>query len=296
MTSSTTAFAGHPALTVLTDLPLSFLRRDDATQAAIAFDRRELPGLQPVRQRVQSPAPARADGPPTHLTEDAGNANLLQSQPGRVEVRRFTNLERGTRQQTNAIVLHMTGGTAAGTLAAYARRDVGAHYLITKEGKIIQTASLEQETAHVGTPRPKGYVPTAAGGNRRVDGDLTPASRRVLDDMQAGSISFGEGVRRLARLEASKPYGNDRRDESTRGPINRDSIGIEFEARVGADGNYEALTPQQIAAGRVLVEYLQQRYGLEDADVYEHPDVSYKQYSEARGAAAQILAPVRPDR
>ncbi len=248
---------------------------------------------QPARLLAQSPPALRADGPPARVTEASGDANVLQEQRGRVEVRRFANLEHGARGETNAIVLHMTGGSAAGTLNAYGTRTVGAHFLITKEGKIIQTAALDQETFHVGTPRPKGYVPTPTGGNRRVDTNLTPQAQRILNDMQVGRLSFAEGVRRLARLEAAKDYGNDRSDEHTRGPMNRDSIGVEFEAQIGADGRYEALTPQQVEAGRVLVDYLQARYGLADADVYEHPDVSYKHYSEARGAAAQILAPAR---
>lgn len=213
--------------------------------------------------------------------------NELQAQAGQVVISRFSGLEHGSRTQTNAIVLHMTGGSAASTLANYANTSIGAHFLIKRDGTIVQTAGLDQIAYHVGNPRPKGFVPTPAGGNRRVDADLLPAAEAILDRMQAGTMSFGEGIRALAALERIKPYGEDRADETTRGPINSDSIGIEFEA-VPVNDVYPALTDAQRASGQALLDLLKTHYGLDAADVYEHPDVSYKNYTEARGAKEQI--------
>jgi hypothetical protein len=235
----------------------------------------------PVSPRT---APA-GSGAVTHvpaLSLDPKNPNQLAVAPG-VRVSVFSNLEHGTRSSTHAIVLHMTGGSAAGTLNGYRSARFGAHFLVGKDGSIVQTAGLNQKTLHVGLVRPKGYQPTASR-NQRIDSDLTPASRAVLDKMNAKQIGFKPGLEELARLERAKPYGSDRHDETTRLPINADSLGIEFEAHVGADGDYEALTDAQKVAGLALVEWLQGQYALSDADVYEHPDVSYKQYTEARGA------------
>jgi hypothetical protein len=220
---------------------------------------------------------------------DPDNPNRLQTQPGVVSIDIYLNLERGERGQTNAIVLHMTGGNEASTLGTYANPATtnGAHFLITRDGRIIQTAGLDQRTNHVGSPRPKGYLPTADGGNQRIDADLTPESEDILDRMQAGRLGFGAGVRRLGALELAKPYGEDRADENTRGPINADSIGIEFEVE-DVNGVYPRLTDAQIASGKALVELLQRQYGLDYADVYEHPDVSYKMYTEARGVTRQL--------
>jgi hypothetical protein len=220
---------------------------------------------------------------------DPNNPNRLQAQAGVVEIDVYPNLERGARRQTNAIVLHMTGGSEASTLGTYANPATtnGAHFLITRDGRIIQTAGLDQRTNHVGNPRPKGYLPNPDGTNRRVDDDLTPESEAILDRMEAGRVRFGTGVRQLADLEFAKPYGEDRNDETTRGPINSDSIGIEFEAQ-DVNGVYPRLTDAQIASGKALVELLQGQYGLDYADVYEHPDVSYKMYTEARGVTRQL--------
>jgi hypothetical protein len=172
-------------------------------------------------------------------------------------------------------------------LAQYKNNTVGAHFLVATDGTITQTAGLDQVAYHVGKPRPKGYQPTLSGGNRRVDADLTPASQAILDRMTAGTVTFGAGVGDLATLEYAKPYGEDRTDETTRGPVNRDSIGIEFEA-VPVNGVYPALTDAQRASGLALLDLLKARYGLDSADVYEHPDVSYKTFSEAHGAKQQI--------
>jgi hypothetical protein len=236
-------------------------------------------------------APPRAASQPLipPIAIDPNNPNRLEAQRGVVEIDVYTNLERGQRRQTNAIVLHMTGGSEASTLGTYANANTvnGAHFLITRDGRIIQTAGLDQRTNHVGNPRPKGYLPTPDGGNRRIDADLTPESEAILDRMQRRELGFGAGVRELGRLELAKPYGEDRADENTRGPINADSIGIEFEA-VAVDGVYPGLTQDQIASGKALVELLQRHYGLEYADVYEHPDVSYKMYTEARGVTQQL--------
>jgi N-acetylmuramoyl-L-alanine amidase len=243
-----------------------------------------------LRARAQAPAARDAPAVPPQilLRADPNNPQQLSAQPNAVELSISPRLEHGARRETNAIVLHMTGGSAEGTLANYQTSRFGAQFLVTRKGKIIQTMKMDQTAYHVGLARPKGYVPTPNVGNQRVDAKLTAAARAIIDKMDAGKLGFRAGLDQLAALEAKKPYGNDPNDANTRLPNNSDSIGIEFEARVGRDGNYESLTDAQVAAGRALVDFLKARYGLGDADVYEHPKVSYKQYTEALGAAARI--------
>ena len=48
--------------------------------------------------------------------------------------------------------------------------------------------------------------------------------------------------------------------------MNSDSISIEFEANE-INGQYDALTNAQKAAGQALIELLQAKYALSDADV-----------------------------
>ncbi len=242
-----------------------------------------------LAQATTTTPPMRMQSPliPSIAT-DPNNPARLRPQAGVVNIDVEPTLEHGARTSTHAIVLHMTGGSAAGTLANYHHSSVGAHFLVARDGTITQTADMDQVAYHVGNPRPKGYLPTANGGNQRVDADLTPASQAVLNQIAQGRIGFGAGVRQLAAIENAKPYGNDRNDETTRGPVNADSIGIEFEAGLQPDGTYENLTDAQKASGLALLNLLEAQYGLSSADVYEHPDVSYKTYSEARGAKQQI--------
>jgi hypothetical protein len=243
----------------------------------------------PAARPSVRPKPAAPVWPTLAL--DPKDPNKLRPQTGVVNLAISPNLEHDARGATHAIVLHMTGGSATSTLSGYANgTPVGAHFLIAKDGTIYQTARMGQKAYHVGNVRPKGLVPTAAGGNRRVAADLDADSQAVLKLYDAKKISFGEAVKRLSRLEAAKPYGNDPHDAGTRLPMNADSIGIEFEALVGKDGKYEALTDAQRSSGAALLDLLKTTYGLTSADVYAHPDVSYKQYTEGR-VKSELEAP-----
>ena len=72
----------------------------------------------------------------------------------RIEVKIFPKIERGRLEIVNGIVAHQTGGkTSESTFSSYSDKDRipdGAHFLIDKEGKIYQTASLYRITNHVG--------------------------------------------------------------------------------------------------------------------------------------------------
>jgi hypothetical protein len=245
------------------------------------------PAAKPGVTRVQaSPASGRqkpaAPALPV-LSLDPKDPSKLAAQPGVVKLAISSTLENGPRTATNGILLHMNNASAASTLGAYAAgTGLGAHFLVAKDGTIYQTARMDQVAHHVGHVRPKGLVPTPAGGNQRVPADLDADSQAVLKLYDAKKLSFGETVKRLSRLEAAKPYGSDPHDAATRLPMNSDSIGIEFEAVVGKDGRYEPLTDAQRASGSALLGFLKDRYGLGSENVYPHPDVSYKQYTEGR--------------
>jgi N-acetylmuramoyl-L-alanine amidase len=246
------------------------------------------PATKPATKPPTLPSTKPAPDVPGSVSVDPKNPNQLQPQDGKVVVQVFPNLNQGTRSATHGIVLHQTGGSAASVLNGYKNTSIGAHFLIAKDGTVYQTAGLDQKANHVGKVRPKGYEPTAGGGNKRVAAELDAYSTDILDKMDKKKISFKDGVKLLSDHELTKPYGNDPTDPSTRMPSNSDSIGIEFEGLVGKDGKYEPLSDAQKKAGAALVQFLETKYNLGPADVYRHPDLSYKDYTEALGAKEGI--------
>ncbi|WP_275957694.1 N-acetylmuramoyl-L-alanine amidase [Rosenbergiella gaditana] len=62
----------------------------------------------------------------------------------RIIVKRFSTIERGKLDKVNGIIVHQTNSpTAQSTFNSYNQTSAnGAHFLIDKDGKIYQTASL----------------------------------------------------------------------------------------------------------------------------------------------------------
>lgn len=223
------------------------------------------------------------------LHVDPKDADLLK--PASVVTQQITGkLEHGKRSATNAIVLHMTGGMADGVLGQYAKEKTpnGAHFMIMKSGEIIQTAKLSYQARHVGNIRPKGYQPNGDNDNHEDKSLLTAEEIGVLRDSKT---TFKEKLIKLHHEQLKKAYGSDPKDKNTRYPGNEDAIGIEFEAlndvktkpKTQTTVNYDELTEKQITSGKILVKFLKEHYKLTDADIYEHPDISYKMQDEAHG-------------
>ena len=188
-----------------------------------------------------------------------------------VEARRFTSLERGDMPVVNGIVVHQTGGsTAQSTFNSYASSTVGAHFLIEKDGKIYQTASLYKRTNHVGLLRSRCLESHSC----------QPAE---LKRLQAASL----------RQRSTAEHG---KDFPERFPSNRDSIGIELVGEYernpefgkvrGADEFlYVAVSDKQNAALRWLVVELRRALKVAAGEIYRHPQVSYKTPTEAAAAS-----------
>ncbi|MGY0556606.1 MULTISPECIES: peptidoglycan recognition protein family protein [unclassified Lysobacter] len=188
-----------------------------------------------------------------------------------VEARRFTALERGDMPVVNGIVVHQTGGsTAQSTFNSYRNSNIGAHFLIEKDGKIYQTASLYKRANHVGLLRSRCL-------ERHV---CAPAE---LKRLQSATL----------RTRSTMEYGKAFPD---RFPSNRDSIGIELVGEYnrnpdfgkvrGADEFlYVPVTDEQNAALRWLVGELRRTLKVAADEVYRHPKVSYKTPTEAATAA-----------
>lgn len=90
--------------------------------------------------------------------------------------------------------------------------------------------------------------------------------------------AYGVRIKNLSKHEMSKDYPN-------RYPTNEDSLGIEIVGSLDSKSDsYETVNKQQNSSLTWLISVLQSSLSLSGNDVYRHPEVSYKQASEAKTA------------
>ena len=182
----------------------------------------------------------------------------------------YSQIEKGKLIKVNAIVLHQTGSNSSeSAYFSYKSGQNGAHFLIEKNGSIVQTARINQKCWHVGAIRSKCY-------------ELKSCSVQGFNEVQAVLFKKGESyalrVKKLNRLESDKDYPE-------RYPTNEDSIGIEIVGAFDLKLNqYEMVSREQNIALAWLVKLLQTALDMDDDDIYRHPEVSYKKPSEAKSA------------
>jgi N-acetyl-anhydromuramyl-L-alanine amidase AmpD len=197
----------------------------------------------------------------------------------RVRVDISGNLENGPLTYIRGIIIHQTGApTAESTINTYrkkrtdSKKTSGAHFLIDKDGSIIQTASLLEKTQHVGPVKARCLVKKTC----------TPVENNLYKQKWKSS-----GPRITHDSEMKKKWPD-------RYPSNSDSIGIElvgqaFESdkKNAGDPIYEAPTDAQNESLRWLVFTLRSKLELPidvNVDVLRHPEVSRKNDTEAAGA------------
>lgn len=186
----------------------------------------------------------------------------------RVTISIRPNIERGPLVQVRGIIVHQTGGsTRDSTLSSYlAPKSNGAHFLIDKDGKIYQTASLLKQTWHVGSLRSRCLA----------EFRCTKTEIRTL-------ATFNPKAENTREMRKAVP---------DRYPANQDSIGVELVGAVvtpnGAGpaekGVYERVTPEQNISLGWLVQELKQTFLVPVSEVFRHPDVSRKNPTEAASA------------
>jgi len=189
----------------------------------------------------------------------------------RVKVKIFPNIERGPMDRVNGIIVHQTdGSTAESTFSSYlAKGALGAHFLIEKDGTIYQTASLKKITRHVGKLQSRCIVTHKC----------SPAELKLTTAMQLQYT-------KLSIHEHKKPWPE-------RYPSSDDSIGIEIVGRSkpidpASDSKtarvYENVTAQQNLSLRWLIAELVATFKVSTGEIYRHPQVSYKNVTEASTA------------
>lgn len=186
----------------------------------------------------------------------------------RIRLAIVPNIERGPMARVAGVIVHQTGGAdARSTFNSYLSASPnGAHFLIDKDGSIYQTASLFKVTHHVGRLR----------------------ARCILENRCSPT--------ELAAYRQFNPKAmHDRESGKTvpdRFPSNQDSIGIELVGEALPRGNavpndkkvYEPVTADQNDALGWLVKELGALLGFALTEIFRHPQVSWKNPSEAATA------------
>lgn len=179
-------------------------------------------------------------------------------------------IEKGALASVAALVVHQTGGAnAESALASYQKGAAGAHFLIGKEGTIYQTARVNQKCWHVGNIRSRCY-------------EMKACDAQEMKTIEG--ILFKKGEAYSVRIKKLSEH-ESRKSVPDRYPTNEDSIGIEivgaFDAKTKA---YEVVTQAQNQSLAWLVGTLQSALGLAADRVYTHPEISYKEKTEASTA------------
>jgi N-acetyl-anhydromuramyl-L-alanine amidase AmpD len=184
----------------------------------------------------------------------------------------YAGLEKGPMDAVNAIIVHQTGSSNSNsTFESYKAGDNGAHFLIDTDGTIYQTARINQRCQHVGMIKSRCYE------EKSCDSAELEAVKSIL--FNKGQV-YSVRVKNLSNHEREKSYPD-------RYPSNADSIGIEIVGGMTKNGNkqeYEILNSSQTASLKWLVSNLSTALSLKAEDVFRHPDVSYKDPSEASSA------------
>jgi N-acetyl-anhydromuramyl-L-alanine amidase AmpD len=206
---------------------------------------------------------------PSPVSNPTVKDGKLIATDGTIVEKLFSKIEKGPMSKVDAIVVHQTGGsTADSSFGKYKQGMEGAHFLIDKDGTIYQTARVDRVCWHVGKIQSRCY-------------SLKTCSPDELKDIK--SILFKKGdsysarVSKLNEHEQAKAYPD-------RFPTNSDSIGIELVGAYKEAGGYEATTDEQNKSLAWLVAALESALKLTSDDVYRHPQVSYKQATEAQSA------------
>lgn len=179
-------------------------------------------------------------------------------------------IEKGALASVAALVVHQTGGSnAESALASYQAGAAGAHFLIGKDGTIYQTARVNQKCWHVGNIRSRCYE------MKTCDTDEMKAIEGIL--FKKGQ-AYSLRIKKLSEHESKKSIPD-------RYPTNEDSIGIEIVGAFDAKAKtYETVAQAQNQSLAWLIAALQSALSLAADRVYTHPQVSYKEKTEASTA------------
>lgn len=177
----------------------------------------------------------------------------------------YFNLRKGDMTAVNGIVVHQTASpTLQATLNSYQSANPnGAHFLIDKDGTLYQTGSVHWLLWHVGTLKSRCLV------------------RNVCTPVELKALKPGTwNPRGVHKIESRKKFPD-------RFPMNADAIGIEIVGDVINEPKaptFEPVTEAQNRSLQWLVAELRRLLSIPAAEIYRHPEISYKNPHEAETA------------
>lgn len=189
----------------------------------------------------------------------------------RIERKIFKTIERGSLDSVNGIVVHQTDSSSAqSTFNSYGNKSAnGAHFLIDKDGKVYQTASLFKITWHVGLLQSKCILQKVC----------QPTEVRLLE-LHTKKFWERKISKEISDIEREKSFPD-------RFPNNTDSIGIEIVGKaIGPKGEevYETVTDKQNESLKWLVAELTSTFNVPMTEIHRHPNVGRKNKTEASTA------------
>lgn len=163
-----------------------------------------------------------------------------------------------------AIVLHRTeNNSTSGTVSGF-KSGIAAHFVVGKDGEIIQTVGTNRKAQHVGKIRSK------CEQEKTCSVDEAKAIKKIWD----GTTSYGDRVEKVHNHEIAKSY-------PSRYPYNADSVGIEVVgAYTESTKTWDAVPTAQADSVAYLVNLLKKELGVTNSDIYTHEQISYKTEGE----------------
>ena len=228
------------------------------------------PPLAGQQQAAAANAKGAATGASQLNIDDKGHVQhervLLKTAAGRETI--SPKIERMEMPAVNGLVIHQTDSpTVSFTLNSYALKGAnGAHFLIDKDGTIYQTASLNKTCNHVRTLKSRcAHEQTCSPRETKLNQKFNAKAENKREIVKQAGVRY---------------------------PSNKDSIGIELVGDSFPKGpnidqkkvKFEIVTDAQNESLRWLVEQLKKEYRIPDSEVFRHPEISYKNITEASTA------------
>ncbi len=172
----------------------------------------------------------------------------------------------------SAIVLHRTGTpNASSVLNAWKTQKEGTHFLISENGKILQTASVKRQCWHVG----KIY------SRCRSTGSCSEKDAKAIESiLKRKNTSWGKKFRLVTRHELNKNY-------PVRFPHNHDTLGIEVVGVISKESEiYEIPNKLQLNSLFWLLDELILTYSFSIKDIFAHGKIAHKDKNKSEGASS----------
>lgn len=165
-----------------------------------------------------------------------------------------------------AIVLHRTVNNSTADTVSGFKSGIGAHFVVGKDGEIIQTVAVNRIAHHVGKIRSKCEQ----------ENNCSVADAKIIKDIWKEKIAYPDMVSKVYKHELNKSY-------PSRYPHNGDSIGIEVVGNYdNSSKTWDVVPTAQADAVAYLVNLLKKELNLTNADIYTHEKISYKTEGEGQ--------------